>query len=750
MKFFNLSALLVLVLCCITLSISAQNSTVKFNNVTFGPEMAKMLEQPESDAFRAILTFSDATLAHEARTQLKEMGTEFVGPKFSIMPVQGVNATINELKEMTSLPGIIGIWKDAKMQTELHQAVISSSVNDVWADSEFMTHNGGLPIQGNGVGVMVNDSGFDGMDTDLEATEKDGFPVRIVQNVKGTGMGEWLEKKADNDDTEPNNDTDQGGGHGSHCMGIIGGDGRKSDGKYTGVAPKSHLIGYGSGAGLFILDTGGGFEYAAQHAKDYNIRVMSNSFGSTSDSTFMAFEPTQATNIFTKTLADMGVIVVFSAGNSGPNDGTITGQYKTAPWVVTVGNGLKTGELAGSSSRGRTADNMPNSGNDMVMQQQFNLDGSEYLWENRPSVTAPGTDIVAVRSSASALQGLSALDDSTIDPEHIPFYTTLTGTSMACPHVAGIVALMVEANPNLEWRAAKAILQRTVIPMSEKLHQAGKGYVNAWAAVAAAYNGLCDVSANATYEEKYGLATDGGFGLATDPWISTANGCPLHPEVVERMKSEMPNILGVEPICAEDAAPITDPANDGPTQFDIIEVSFHDETPDDFKISMEVGNLAGVPPGAPNSQNPFDVHFVLNKPSSADNEANDGPTPDITYIVQAVDVLGAKEFKLTVKTADGTTRPNTTMAATETLVGEWNIGTSTITWTVPKDKLNVSATPGATGDPVVRASRGAKAGDRLMRWEAYTYNRPGTITPDGPGVYNDQAAGTCTKELLVK
>lgn len=745
MKFFNLSALLVLMLCTMSLSSFAQSSVKKIDNVSFDPAIVEMLDNNDNEAFRAILTFASPEQARVARKELLARNAEFVGPAFDLMPVQGVYANVADLQSMTDLPGIIGIWKDAKLKNDLHQAVISSSVNDVWADSDFTVLNGGLPVEGNGVGVLVNDSGFDGMDTDLQAYEEGSIPVRIVQNVKGTGADEWVEKLADNDVSDPNNDTDQGGGHGSHCMGIVGADGRKSDGKYVGVAPKAHLLGYGSGAGLFILDTGGGFEYTARHAKDYNIRVMSNSFGSTSDSTFMAFDPTQATNVLSKTLADMGVIVVFSAGNSGPSDGTITGQFKTAPWVVTVGNGLKTGELAGSSSRGRTADNMPNSGNDEVMQQQFELGGAQFLWENRPSVTAPGTDIVSVRSSASALQGLSALDDATIDPEHTPFYTTLTGTSMACPHVAGIVALMVEANPNLDWRAAKAILQRTAIPMSEKLHQAGTGYVNAWAAVAAAYNGLCDVSASASYEEKYGLAADGGFGLATDVWKT----CPLNQEVSDRIKATMPNILGVESICDENQPPLTDPALDGPAQFDILEVSFHDETADDFKISMEVTNLSAVPPGETNSQNPFDVHFVLNKASTAEGgNGTGGNTPDVTYIVQAVDILMTKQYKLTVKTADGTTRPNRTMAVA--LTGEWNTSTNTITWTVPKDELNVSATPGAGTDPVERLSRGAKAGDRLMRWEAYTYNRPGTVTPDGPGVYNDSAEGTCTKELLVK
>ena len=57
-------------------------------------------------------------------------------------------------------------------------------------------------------------------------------------------------------------------------------------------------------------------------------------------------------NIATKKLADNGVIVVFSAGNSGSGEGTITGNFKKAPWVITVAAGDKTGNLASFSSRG--------------------------------------------------------------------------------------------------------------------------------------------------------------------------------------------------------------------------------------------------------------------------------------------------------------------------------------------------------------------------------------------------------------
>lgn len=746
----------------------AQTEICEQNGVIIGPYLTTFLNNPEfMDEVTVVVTFEDADVATQARPQIKELGGEFVGPTFEIIPMQGVNVSLDEMIAMTEIPGVKGIWHNRKMNQEMHQAVITSSVVDVWDDMDFEDLNGGLPVTGRGVGVLVNDSGFDGDDTDLQATPEtlDGEELdpRIVKLVRGNGSElnyNWIESEE--------GDTDQGGGHGSHCMGIVGGDGRHSDGKIVGVAPGAHLLGYGSGAGLFILDTGGGFEYIAKHHKDYNIRAMSNSFGTTSDTTFMEFNShvNAPLNVATKTLTDAGVIVVFSAGNSGPTDGKITGVYKTAPWVITVANGEKGGSLAGSSSRGRKdsdANGTVEDTDDGVVhpsqREEITVDGVNYLWENRPTVTAPGTDIVSVRATGSAIAPLAALDDVNLELEELPYYTILTGTSMACPHVAGIVALMVEANPQLEWRAAKAVLQRTAIDaMSEAFYQRGAGYVNAHAAVAASFHGLCDVDENATYEEKYGLNTDGSFGFDEDTW----KNCTLHPEVEARLKASIPVPGEVEQPCADGVAPLTDPtgANDEPAStmahFDIKEVKMDNETETEFDIVMELaGDLALSPGGipAPGNQYYYDAHFTLSKPTSDDN--TERPTPDIIYIVSSYnDLTEGIQFRLTVRTADGTTRPNTQAFHYDVITGGWDTDANTITWTVPKANLNVSSTSqdNSSTEPTgvgLRNSRGAKAGDKLSNFEAYIYQRVGSVTPDGPGVYNDSALGTCFKLLEV-
>lgn len=730
-----------------SLLVEKTDGTYSYNGVTFGPYLADLFtrEEPFTDEITAVVSFDDAEIAKELRPLLKSKGGEFVGPEFVYIPVQGVNAHLNEVLAMTEIEGVAGVWLNRKMEQTLHQAVITSSVKDVWEDSDFTTLNDGIKLEGRGVGVVVNDSGFDGDDSDIQYTDESGEYIRMVAQARGNGLEtdyNWIET--------PEPDTDQGSGHGSHCMGIIGGDGRHSNGKIRGVAPASTVIGYSSGAAILVLDGLGGFEYAIKHRKDYNIRIISNSFGSPGDTMFTTFNMSASPyNTASKACIDNDIIVVFAAGNGGPTDGKIGGNFLTAPWVIAVANGTKDGKLAGSSSPGRPHP-QPNPDNHPSVREAINIDGVDYLWENRPAVTAPGTDIIAVRASTGSLQALSALNDASLQPSEFPYYAHMTGTSMACPHIAGIIALMVEANKDIEWRASKAILQRTAITSMEKeIYQRGTGYVNAYASVAAAFHGLCDTTQyvhpdeDATpYEKLYGLRTN-RFGFDDDPWKT----CPLNIEVDTRMKDEIP-IPGDAPVTCTSPTVITDVtgADEGtPTSpfFDIKEVSFHDETADDFKITLEVdGNLIGSPAGgvAPTAQHFYDVHFTLVKVADPQPTAQ-----EVTYVVRAWDELATKNFTLNVLTGDGTTRPNTGMA--DDIDGVWDALNNTITWTVPKTSLNVSGVPAEGADVPPRNDRGAKITDILTRWAAYVYERPGLVTPDGIGVYNDTAQGECFLEL---
>ena len=109
----------------------------------------------------------------------------------------------------------------------------------------------------------------------------------------------------------------------------------------------------------------------------------------------------------------------------------------------------------------------------------------------RPDITAPGVDIKSARMKGVGHNKhigavpifVGANDLTTIPPAYLPYYTTSQGTSFACPHVSGVVALMLEAQPTLTPDDVVTILRETAKPMPYEERVVGAGYVDAHNAV---------------------------------------------------------------------------------------------------------------------------------------------------------------------------------------------------------------------------------------------------------------------------
>lgn len=130
--------------------------------------------------------------------------------------------------------------------------------------------------------------------------------------------------------------------------------------------------------------------------------------------------------------------------------------------------------------RGRIADGV----------YEVTIGNETFTVEDRPTVVAPGTNIAAPRAliTADATGNIGFQNDlEVLGPTLAPFYSIKTGTSMAAPHVAGLVAILLEANPDLTWREVKAIFKATATNMSGyEPWEVGAGYANIEAAVAMA------------------------------------------------------------------------------------------------------------------------------------------------------------------------------------------------------------------------------------------------------------------------
>ena len=396
---------------------------------------------------------------------LKGLGIDR-GITMRTLPIAGALATPAEIRALARRDEVASIYFNAPLQYFNKEArELSGAARTVENPGDY---GRAIPFSGAGVTVVVNDSGIDATHNDLK------FGEHVVQNTQGATNLAALDAMLPITYLEGIPHTDWGSGHGTHCAGIIGGSGAMSNGLYRGVAPGADLVGYGSGAVLLILDAVGGLDYAATHQFSYDnpIRVVSNSWGTSGK-----FDPLDPVNIATYELYKRGIVSVFAAGNEGPGEDTHN-PYSQAPWVISVGASEKDAVLTSFSSRGKRGES-----------GRFSTaDGKQWTYFNEPTIVAPGVDIVSTRDLLGALPPLEAQHDAeTLAPAYLPFYTHMSGTSMATPHVAGIVALMLEANPDLTPAEVKDIIERTAANMTGRLPwEAGTGHVNAYAAVAEA------------------------------------------------------------------------------------------------------------------------------------------------------------------------------------------------------------------------------------------------------------------------
>ena len=211
-------------------------------------------------------------------------------------------------------------------------------------------------------------------------------------------------------------------GHGTHTMGTIcGGDGNGSDPNDIGVAPGANFIAAkafdsnGSGQSSWIHD-------AFQWYGTQNVQVCSNSWGSSSTSTEFWQDCLN--------LRNLGIYVVFAIGNSGPGSGSATapGNFPTVTGVGATDSG---DNIASFSGRGPAPNQSPWNDTQYWERPDWN--------RTKPDISAPGVNI---RSSIPGGGYQGGWD----------------GTSMATPHVAGAVTIMLQKNPALDYNTIYNIL----------------------------------------------------------------------------------------------------------------------------------------------------------------------------------------------------------------------------------------------------------------------------------------------------
>ncbi len=232
-------------------------------------------------------------------------------------------------------------------------------------------------------------------------------------------------------------------GHGTHVASTIVGTGAASEGRYRGVAPGADLIvgkvlggPEGSGQDSWVL---AGMEWAAQSGAT----VVSMSLGDVAPSD--GSDPmSQAVDTLSQ---QYGTLFVIAAGNAGPESISAPGAAASA---LTVGAVDKQDALASFSSTG-------------PLTQTGAL---------KPDISAPGVDITAARSQDMTDGGTG-------------MYRTLSGTSMATPHVSGAAAILAQEHPDWTGEQLKEQLVSSAhgLDPAYSPYEVGTGRVDVAAAI---------------------------------------------------------------------------------------------------------------------------------------------------------------------------------------------------------------------------------------------------------------------------
>ncbi len=227
-------------------------------------------------------------------------------------------------------------------------------------------------------------------------------------------------------------------GHGTHVASTIAGTGKASDGANTGVAPGAKLLvgkvcgGNGCPESAILA----GMEWAAANGA----KVVNLSLGGPDTA---ADDPLELA--VERLSAEHGILFVVAAGNDGGYGAETVSSPASADAALAVGAVDDDDVVTGFSSRGPRVD-------DAAL---------------KPEIVAPGNEIMAARSRLSDLG------------ERGDRYATLSGTSMATPHVAGAAAILAQQHPDWTGARLKAALIGSAKPLADtEVYAQGAGRVD--------------------------------------------------------------------------------------------------------------------------------------------------------------------------------------------------------------------------------------------------------------------------------
>lgn len=416
-----------------------------------------------------------------------------------------------ETRQEPAKSEVIGTGQSNASSRGLAWHVPQVHANEVWTD--------GSGYNGSGVVVAILDTGVNYNHNDIKNHMWDGgssYPNHGYDYV--------------NNDNNPMDDH----GHGSHCAGIVAGDG--TSGTQTGIAPGATIMAIkvlsatGSGSNTGINN---GMQFAVDHGADIVSMSLGTAGGSASASDRQRFV----------NMLNAGIIASIAAGNEGevysnaytqpvgyacpvPRNVGSPGNCPP-PWAnpdQTLTGGASAVVCIGASGRNDQKTTFSSFGPNTWSGTSYN----DYPYTSgsttnigliRPDIIAPGADIISM------------------DYSNVSGYVSMAGTSMATPCAAGIMALMLSADPTLTPARIDELLETTAFPVEGRVTKnnfTGAGRADAKAAI----DGIFSSAARPT---GLNFTTCGGNVSLTWDAVSAPSGYCIYRDNVQIASGVMEN-----------------------------------------------------------------------------------------------------------------------------------------------------------------------------------------------------------------
>ena len=322
-------------------------------------------------------------------------------------------------------------------------------------------------IKGRDVGVAVIDTGYwkiDSLDNDTGGNGRVAAQYDAINNVVQTN---WSSVSTDMS------------GHGTHITSLIASSRKDSWGAYFGVAPDARIISVkafgedGSGSYASVIR---GIDWVVSNRTQLAIRVLNLSLGAPARSRYWD----DPLNKAVMRAWQSGIVVVVSAGNSGPLPQTV-GVPGNVPYVITVG------AMSDNYSTNKTDDRLAS----------FSAAGPTFEGFVKPDLVAPGGHVWGFMGTYQKI----AVDHPTY-MNNGDFFQ-MSGTSQSAAVVSGVAALVLSANPGLTPDQVKCRIMASAHPavnangqLAYSMLQQGTGLVDAQAAAYATDNSCANRGLN--------------------------------------------------------------------------------------------------------------------------------------------------------------------------------------------------------------------------------------------------------------